>query len=152
MELHTLQPALGSFKCKKRVGRGQGSGKGGTATRGCKGAQSRAGYKRKFGFEGGQQPLQRRLPKYGFQCPNRKLFTPLNLSTLQALAEKYNVSCIDPIFLRKHRIIGKQEKYKILGDGSLTVKLSVTAHRCSASALQTIRHIGGEVVILPIYE
>lgn len=152
MELHTLKPATGSLKNKKRVGRGQGSGKGGTATRGYNGAQSRSGYKRKAGFEGGQQPLQRRVPMHGFKCPTRIEFTPLNLSVLQALAEKHDVSFIDSIFLRKHRVIGKNEKYKILGDGKLSVKLSVIAHRCSVSALQAIQNLGGEVTILSIYE
>ncbi|AXI24509.1 ribosomal protein uL15 [Cardinium endosymbiont of Sogatella furcifera] len=152
MELHTLKPAIGALHRKKRIGRGQGSGKGGTATRGHNGAQSRSGYKRKVGFEGGQQPLQRRIPMYGFKCPSRIEFTPLNLSTLQALADKYQVTCIDPIFLRKHNIIGKRERYKILGDGQLTLKLAVAAHRCSAAALQAIQNLGGAVTILPIYE
>ncbi|ROT47374.1 50S ribosomal protein L15 [Candidatus Cardinium hertigii] len=152
MKLHTLKPAIGSFKQKKRVGRGQGSGKGGTATRGHNGAQSRSGYKRKVGFEGGQQPLKRRIPKYGFKCPSRIAFTPLNLSVLQTLAEKHNVFHLDQVFLRKHRIIGKNEKYKILGEGALTVKLSVAAHRCSAAALQAIRDLGGDVTLLAIYE
>ncbi|TDG95323.1 50S ribosomal protein L15 [Cardinium endosymbiont of Culicoides punctatus] len=152
MELHTLKPAIGSLKNKKRVGRGQGSGKGGTATRGYNGAQSRSGYKRKIGFEGGQQPLQRRLPMYGFKCPSRIEFTPLNLNVLQALAEKHNVSSIDAHFLRQHRVIGKNGKYKILGGGQLNIKLSVAAHRCSASAMQAIQNLGGTVIILPIYE
>lgn len=153
MELHTLKPAIGSLKKnKKRVGRGQGSGKGGTATRGHNGAQSRSGFKRKAGFEGGQQPLQRRIPRYGFKCPSRIEFTPLNLSTLQALAEKYNLSCIDHVCLRKYKVIGKNEQYKILGDGQLTLKLTVAAHRCSVSALRAIQDLGGEVTILAIYE
>ena len=152
MELHTLKPAVGALKDKKRVGRGQGSGKGGTATRGHNGAQSRSGYKRKIGFEGGQQPLQRRIPMYGFKCPSRIEFTPLNLSTLQALAEKHQVASIDHLFLRKHSVIGKHEKYKILGGGPLTLKLSVAAHRCSAAALKAIQDLGGQVTILPIYE
>ncbi|MGI2299630.1 50S ribosomal protein L15 [Candidatus Cardinium hertigii] len=152
MELHTLKPAIGALKRKKRVGRGQGSGKGGTATRGYNGAQSRSGYKRKIGFEGGQQPLQRRIPMYGFKCPTRIQFTPLNLSTLQALAEKHRVSSIDHIFLRKHNVIGKYEKYKILGNGQLNLKLSVAAHRCSATALQAIQNLGGEVTMLSTYE
>ena len=152
MKLHTLTPALGSLKYKKRVGRGQGSGKGGTSTRGHNGAQSRSGYKRKAGFEGGQNPLQRRLPKYGFKCPSRVDFTPLNLSVLQKLAEKYKVSVIDHVFLRKYKVIGKSEKYKILGDGNLTLKLTVSAHRCSSSALQAIQNLGGTVTLLAIYE
>lgn len=152
MQLHTLTPAKGALKDKKRVGRGQGSGKGGTATRGHNGAQSRSGYKRKIGFEGGQQPLQRRIPMYGFKCPNRIEFTPLNLSFLQALADKYQVYTIDHIFLRAHRVIGKNERYKILADGQLTLKLSVAAHRCSAAALQAIQALGGQVTILSIYE
>ncbi|HLP34556.1 MAG TPA: 50S ribosomal protein L15 [Amoebophilaceae bacterium] len=152
MKLHTLKPAIGALSRKKRVGRGQGSGKGGTATRGHNGAQSRSGYKRKAGFEGGQNPLQRRLPAYGFKCPNRIAFTPLNLSVLQALAEKYNVTQIDHHFLRSHRIIGKNEKYKILGGGALKVALQTTAHRCSAAALQAIQNMGGSVTLLTIYE
>lgn len=152
MELHRLKPAKGSSKRVKRVGRGQGSGKGGTATRGHKGDQARSGYKRKVGFEGGQQPLQRRIPKYGFRCPRRVEFTPINLSTLQALAVKYGTVHIDHHFLRSHNVVGKQEKYKILGKGLLATKLSVAAHRCSASALQVIRNLGGEVTILPFYE
>jgi large subunit ribosomal protein L15 len=152
MELHTLKPAIGSLSHKKRVGRGEGSGKGGTAARGYNGAQSRSGYKRKAGFEGGQNPLQRRLPMHGFKCPSRIEFTPLNLSVLQALAEKYNITQIDHVFLRTHRVIGKNEKYKILGDGQLTVKLAVSAHRCSTAALQAIQNLGGSVTILAIYE
>ncbi|MBX9890343.1 MAG: 50S ribosomal protein L15 [Amoebophilaceae bacterium] len=152
MELHTLKPAPGSFKRKKRVGRGQGSGKGGTSTRGHNGAQSRSGYKRKAGFEGGQTPLQRRLPKHGFKSPNRIEFTPLNLSVLQALVDKYHVTHIDHLFLRKNRVIGKRESYKILGGGELTTQISVSAHRCSTAALETIQSLGGSVTILPLYE
>ena len=152
MKLHTLTPAKGSLRNGKRVGRGQGSGRGGTSTRGHNGNQSRSGYKTKAGFEGGQNPLHRRLPKFGFKCPNRIVFTPLNLSDLQYFADKYRVSTIDQFFLRKHRIIGKREKYKILGDGVLSSKLSVSAHRCSASALKAIEGLGGEVVNISIYE
>ena len=152
MKLHTLKPVIGSLSKKKRVGRGQGSGKGGTATRGHNGAQSRSGYKKKAGFEGGQNPLQRRLPRHGFKCPSRIAFTPLNLSDLQALFEKHNVTHIDHGFLKKNRIISKNEKYKILGDGQLTAKLSVSVHRCSRSALATIQNLGGSVTLLAIYE
>lgn len=152
MKLHTLKPAVGALGRKKRLGRGQGSGKGGTATRGHNGAQSRSGYKRKAGFEGGQNPLQRRLPAYGFKCPSRIEFTPLNLSVLQKLAEKYNVTQIDHLFLRAHRVMGKNEKYKILGGGELKVALQVAAHRCSDAALQAIQNAGGSVTLLTIYE
>jgi len=152
MELHRLKPAIRSLNRKKRVGRGQGSGKGGTSTRGHNGAQSRSGYKIKMGFEGGQTPMHRRVPKHGFKSPKKIHFIPLNLSVLQELVDKHQVDKIDPLFLRQHRIIGKYGRYKVLGDGTLTTKISVCAHGCSKSALQAIQELGGSVTILSLYE
>lgn len=145
MELHNLKPAAGSVKNRKRIARGQGSGHGGTATRGHKGAKSRSGYKRKRNFEGGQMPLQMRLPKRGFKNPNREGFVPINLERLQAIAEKYELDTIDPEVLVKNGIVGKNDKIKVLGRGALTTKLSITAHACSSSAKAAIEKQGGSI-------
>jgi large subunit ribosomal protein L15 len=145
MELHNLKPAAGSVKKRKRIARGEGSGHGGTATRGHKGAKSRSGFKRKRNFEGGQMPLQMRLPKRGFKNPNRVAYVPINVERLQAIAEKYQLDTIDPDVLVKNGIVGKEDKIKILGRGELTAKLSVTAHACSASAKEAIEKQGGSV-------
>ena len=145
MELHNLKPAAGSVKNRKRIARGQGSGHGGTATRGHKGAKSRSGFKRKRNFEGGQMPLQMRLPKRGFKNPNRVAYVPINVERLQAIAEKYQLDTIDLEALVKNGIVGKNDKIKILGRGELTAKLSITAHACSASAKEAIEKQGGSV-------
>ena len=148
MQLHTLKPALGAVKDRKRIGRGPGSGKGGTATRGHKGAQSRSGYQRKRGFEGGQLPLQRRLPTYGFKHPNRVAYKPINLEQLQQLAEKEKLAAIDAEVLSKHGLISKHDHYKILGNGALKAKVDVAAYAFSASARTAIEKLGGQATIL----
>jgi large subunit ribosomal protein L15 len=145
MKLNTLTPSEGSTKNRKRIGRGTGSGRGGTSTRGHKGAKSRSGYKSKIGFEGGQMPLQRRVPKFGFKSFNRVEFKPVNLDTLQSLAEQYNLTSIDMESLISHGIASKNDKIKILGGGELTAKLDVTAHKFSASAVEVIEKLGGSV-------
>lgn len=145
MELHNLKPANGSVKNRKRIARGPGSGHGGTATRGHKGAKSRSGNKRKRNFEGGQMPLQMRLPKRGFKSPNREVFVPINLGRLQAIAEKYKVETIDIATLVENGIVGKNDKVKILANGELTKKLTVSAHACSATAKEAIEKVGGSV-------
>jgi len=145
MDLHNLKPAKGSVKNRKRIARGQGSGYGGTSTRGHKGAKSRSGYKIKRNFEGGQMPLQMRLPKRGFNNPNRQAYVPLNLGRLQAIADKYNLDTIDQETLVANGIVRKGDKIKILGSGELTSKLAVSAHACSASAKEAIEKLGGSV-------
>ena len=145
MKLHTLKPADGSTKSRKRIGRGTGSGRGGTSTRGHKGAKSRSGYKSKSGFEGGQMPLQRRVPKFGFKSFNRVEFKPVNLDTLQGLAEQFNLEVIDMEALVAHGIASKNDKIKILGGGELKSKLNVTAHKFSETAVSAIETLGGSV-------
>lgn len=145
MELHNLKPAQGAVRNRKRVGRGQGSGRGATSTRGHKGAGSRSGDSTKVGFEGGQMPLQRRLPKIGFKSPNRIELVPINLERLQEIADKYSVSTITPEFLADKGIIGKGDLYKVLARGELKTRLSVTAHACSATAKAAIEAIGGSI-------
>ncbi len=145
MKLHTLTPADGSTKNRKRIGRGTGSGRGGTSTRGHKGAKSRSGYKSKLGFEGGQMPLQRRVPKFGFNSLNRVEYKPVNLDTLQGLAEQYNLAVVDMEALVSHGIASKNDKIKILGGGELKSKLDVSAHKFSASAVAAIEKVGGSV-------
>ncbi|MFC3417078.1 50S ribosomal protein L15 [Algoriphagus hitonicola] len=145
MKLHTLKPAEGSTKNRKRIGRGQGSGRGGTSTRGHKGAKSRSGYKSKLGFEGGQMPLQRRVPKFGFKSFNRVEFKPVNLDTLQDLASQFNLETVDMDTLVAHGVASKNDKIKILGNGELSSKLSVSAHGFSASAVAAIEKAGGSV-------
>jgi large subunit ribosomal protein L15 len=151
MELHTLKPAKNAIKQHKRLGRGQGSGKGGTATRGHKGAKSRSGYKTKVGFEGGQLPLQRRLPRYGFKNPNRVMYKPINLTTLDALAEKHNLSIIDLDVLRKYGLISKHDLCKVLAKGTLQRKLDIAAHAFSETAINSIKKLGGQVQIIKTY-
>jgi large subunit ribosomal protein L15 len=138
MELYNLKPAKGSVKSSKRIGRGQGSGKGGTSTRGHKGAKSRSGYSKKVGFEGGQMPLQRRLPKYGFKNINRVEYKGINISTLQTLAEKKNLSSIDFQTLVDAGLVSKNDMVKILGKGELKAKLDVKAHAFSKTAVAAI--------------
>ncbi|HNX66973.1 MAG TPA: 50S ribosomal protein L15 [Bacteroidales bacterium] len=148
MDLSNLKPAKGSIKRSKRVGRGQGSGKGGTSTRGHKGAKSRSGYKKKIGFEGGQMPLQRRVPKYGFKNVNRIEYKAINLVTLQTLAEKNNLEVIDRETLVSAGLISKNDLVKILGKGKLERKLEVHAHAFSKSAVEAIEAQKGTVVKL----
>ena len=148
MKLHTLKPAVGSTKKRKRVGRGEGSGKGGTSTRGHKGAKSRSGYKSKIGFEGGQMPLQRRVPKFGFKNPNRVEYKAVNLDTLQELATNKGVSEITPELLADNGLASKKDLIKILGRGKLSAKIKVSAHKFSASALKAVEDAGGEATTL----
>jgi len=145
MKLSNLKPASGSTKSGKRIARGTGSGRGGTSTRGHKGQKSRSGYSRKRNFEGGQMPLQMRLPKVGFKNADRIVYTPMNLATLEAIAEKYGTTDITLDFLIEKGIIKRTAKVKVLGNGNLTKKVTVTAHKCSASAKQTIEETGGTV-------
>ena len=148
MELHNLKPAAGSTKKRKRIARGPGSGHGGTSTRGHKGAKSRSGYSRKRNFEGGQMPLQMRLPKRGFKNINRVAYATLNLDDISNIAEKFNLNAIDMAALTSNRIVKKTELVKILGDGELKSKLDVTAHAFSASAKEAIEKAGGTVNVL----
>jgi large subunit ribosomal protein L15 len=143
MDLSNLKPAKGSVKKVKRIGRGQGSGFGGTSTRGHKGAGSRSGTKRKIGFEGGQMPLVRRLPKFGFTNINRKEYQAINIEALQLLAETKNVTIINPEVLVENGLAHKKDLIKILGNGTLTAKLEVKAHGFSASAIAVIEAAGG---------
>ena len=145
MELNNLKPAKGSTHHDKRVGRGAGSGHGGYSTRGNKGAQSRSGYSRKLGFEGGQMPLQRRLPKFGFTNLKRVEFKPVNLSTLEALAEQKNLTEISVETLIQSGYVSSNDKVKILGNGAVTKSLTVTAHAFSKSAEAAITATGGSV-------
>jgi large subunit ribosomal protein L15 len=150
MDLSNLQPAEGSVQNQgKRVGRGQGSGKGGTATRGHKGAKSRSGYSKKLGFEGGQMPLQRRVPKFGFTNINRKEYQGVNLDTLQQMVDEKKIKdSIDLDTMVALRLTGKNDLVKILGRGELKSKLTVTAHKFTASAKAAIEAAGGEAVTL----
>jgi len=149
MDLSNLKPAEGSTHREKRIGRGEGSGHGGTSTRGHKGAKSRSGYSRKIGFEGGQMPLQRRVPKFGFTNPNRVEFKGINLDTLQKLVDDKRVKDTLGIEeLIKNGLIGKNDKVKILGRGELTAKLNVTAHKFSKTAAAAIEAKGGTVTTL----
>ena len=145
MNLNNLKPAEGSTHYEKRIGRGQGSGHGGTSTRGHKGAQSRSGYSRKLGFEGGQMPLQRRLPKYGFTNLKRVEYKPINLSVLEALAAKNNLAEISVDTLIEGGYVSKNDRVKILGNGSLSKALKVTAHAFSSSAVAAIEAKGGSI-------
>jgi large subunit ribosomal protein L15 len=151
IQLNTLKPAAGSIKQSKRIGRGQGSGKGGTSTKGHKGAKSRSGYKRKLGFEGGQMPLQRRLPISGFKNPNRVAYKPISLEMLQQLADKKQVDVIDANVLIENGLLTKRTKYKVLGGGELKSQLEITAHAFSASATAAIEKLGGKAIILKSY-
>ncbi len=148
MNLSNLKPAEGSTKTKKRIGRGPGSGRGGTSTRGHKGAQSRSGHSSKIGFEGGQMPLQRRVPKFGFKNLNRVEYVGVNLDVLQGLVDKFKLSAIDFDTLTSHGLVGKKDLVKILGRGELTAKVEVKAHAFSTSAQQAIEAAGGSIVKL----
>ena len=151
MDLSNLKPAAGSIKSRKRIGRGPGSGLGGTSTRGHKGAKSRSGYSKKIGFEGGQMPLQRRLPKYGFKNINRIEYKAINLGDIQAVATEKNVDAVDLNVLVAAGMASPKDLIKVLGDvrkGQLTSKLTVSAHAFSNSAKEAIEALGGTIVIL----
>jgi large subunit ribosomal protein L15 len=148
MNLSNLKPAEGSTKNRKRIGRGTGSGRGGTSTRGHKGAGSRSGNKTKIGFEGGQMPLQRRVPKVGFKNPNRVEYVGVNLDVIQALTEKYTLASVDFATLKEHGLVSKNDLVKILGRGELKAKLEVKAHAFTATAQKAIEAAGGTIVKL----
>jgi large subunit ribosomal protein L15 len=148
MQLHNLKPAAGSVKTAKRIGRGSGSGKGGTSTRGHKGAKSRSGYSRKAGFEGGQMPLQRRVPKFGFKNPNKVVFKVLNLDDLQKLSEAHKATTMDVNFFINHGLVSKKNKVKILGRGELSGQLNISAHAFSDTAKQVIEKEGGTISLV----
>ena len=148
MKLENLKPAQGSTHNSKRVGRGQGSGKGGTATRGTKGAQARAGYEHKVGFEGGQMPIQRRLPKFGFKNPTRVEFAPVNVSTIQALSEKYGLKEMDLNTFVEAGLVSSRELVKVLGKGELTAAVTVKADAFSKSAIAKIEAAGGQAIVI----
>jgi large subunit ribosomal protein L15 len=152
MNLHTLKPAAGSTKKRKRIARGTGSGHGGTSTRGHKGAQSRSGYSSKKGFEGGQMPLQRRLPKFGFNNLFRVEYNGINLDTIQALAEKKKLTSVDVKTLVDNGLAGKKDLVKVLGRGELKGKLDITAHAFSATAKAAIEAKGGAAQVLEIHK
>ncbi len=145
MYLSNLKPAKGAVHKKKRIGRGEGSGAGDTATRGHKGAKSRSGYSRKPGFEGGQMPLVRRVPKYGFKNRNRVEYTPINLDTLQNLAENKGIDTFDQQVLIANGLASKNELVKVLGRGKLTAKINITANAFSDAAVKAIEAAGGTV-------
>jgi large subunit ribosomal protein L15 len=145
MELHELKPAKGSLGRDRRRGRGQGSGRGGTSTRGHKGQKARTGYSRNFGFEGGQMPLQRRIPKFGFKNASRKEYKGINISTLQELVDKKGITRVDPESLQAAGLSSKNKLIKILGNGKLTTKIDVRAHAFSESAKNAIESLGGTI-------
>ena len=148
MSLSNLKPAEGSIKHSKRVGRGAGSGKGGTATRGNKGAKSRSGYHQKVGFEGGQMPIYRRLPKFGFKNINRIEYVGINLDTLNNLAEAKNITDFNVDVLKQNGLISGKDRIKILGRGELNATINVTAHAFSAAAKQAIEAKGGVATVI----
>lgn len=149
MELHNLKPAKGAVKNSKRVGRGEGSKKGGTSTRGHKGAKSRSGYSRKIGFEGGQQPLQRRVPKFGFTNPNRIEYNVVNLDILQSLIDSKKIKTkVNKSDLIKNGLVQKNDLVKILGRGELKSKLDVSANAFSISAKNAIEKLGGKITVV----
>ena len=148
MDLSNLKPAEGSTKSRKRIGRGPGSGKGGTSTKGHKGQKSRSGYSKKVGFEGGQMPLQRRLPKFGFKPLNRVEYKAINLETLQVLAETNNLTQINPEVLIEAGLVSRKHLVKILRKGTLSAKLEVSAHAFSKTAEEAITTAGGTAVKL----
>ena len=148
MKLHNLKPAAGSVKSEKRIGRGQGSGYGGTATRGNKGAQARSGYSHKIGFEGGQMPIQRRLPKFGFKNPTRVEYRAVNVSTLQALSEKLGLKEFTPETLIAAGAASKGELVKVLGNGEIKAAIEVKANAFSSSAIAKIEAAGGKATVI----
>ncbi|HEY3387151.1 MAG TPA: 50S ribosomal protein L15 [Saprospiraceae bacterium] len=148
MDLHNLTPAAGSVRDNKRKGRGQGSGRGGTSTKGHKGAKSRSGYKEKRAHEGGQMPLQMRLPKRGFKNPNREAFTAINLDQLQTLTDKHKVNEWTIEALLKYNVISRTDKVKLLGRGALQAKVNLTAHAASETARKAVEAVGGSITIV----
>lgn len=148
MNLSSLKPAAGSVRENKRVGRGTGSGRGGTSTRGHKGAQSRSGYSQKRSFEGGQMPLQRRVPKFGFNNINRVEYKAINLDAIQALVEKVGTTVIDLEALRVNGLVGKKDLVKVLGRGEVSSAVEVHAHGFSSSAIEAIEKAGGKAIKL----
>lgn len=148
MKLNNLKPAKGSVRSSKRVGRGPGSGMGGTSTRGHKGAKSRSGYSKKLGFEGGQMPLQRRIPKFGFNNPSKIIFKPINLDVIAALLEKTSAQVIDKQVLFENGLLGKNDRIKILGRGELNGKVEIKANAFSGSAIKAIEAAGGKATII----
>lgn len=146
MNLHNLKPAEGSTHSRRRIGRGPGSGLGGTSTRGHKGAKARSGYKKKIGFEGGQMPLQRRVPKFGFKNINRVEYKAINLGTVQALAAEKNLETVSIADLVKAGFVSDNQLVKVLGNGQLTSKLNVEANAFSKSAEEAIKALGGNAV------
>ena len=147
MKLENLKPAAGATKNTKRVGRGQGSGKGGTATRGTKGAKARSGYEHKIGFEGGQMPLQRRLPKFGFKNPTRVEYQAVSLASIQAIADAAGVKEIDVNLIKDYGFAAKTDLVKVLANGEVTAALTVTANAFSKTAVAKIEAAGGKAVI-----
>lgn len=143
MELNNLKPAKGAVKASKRIGRGAGSGKGGTSTRGHKGAKSRSGYSKKVGFEGGQMPLQRRVPKFGFKNPNRIEYKAINLDDINKLVEKTNAETITVQDLREAGLVGKKDLVKILAKGTISHKVNIKANAFSKSAVAAIEAANG---------
>ena len=148
MSLHNIKPAAGSTFTKKRIGRGEGSGSAGTAGRGHKGQKSRSGYSKKIGFEGGQMPLQRRVPKFGFTNPNRVEYRAINLDIIQGLIDEKKVTEINLDVLMQNGLAGKHDLVKVLGRGTLTASIKVSAHKFSASASAAIEAAGGSVETL----
>ncbi len=148
MDLSKLKPAKGSVKTRKRIGRGQGSGRGGTSTRGHKGAKSRSGYSKKIGFEGGQMPYIRRVPKFGFKNRNRIEYKAINISIIEKLATDKNLTDINFDTFREFGLVSKNDKVKILGSGELTKKVNVTAHAFSKTAKEAIEKNGGQVTLI----
>lgn len=148
MSLNNLKPAEGSIKRSKRIGRGAGSGKGGTATRGNKGAKARSGYHQKIGFEGGQMPIYRRLPKFGFKNINRVEYVAVNIDMLNALAETKNITDFNVEVFQQNGLVGSKDRIKILGRGELNKAINVTAHAFSASAKQAIEANGGVATVI----
>ena len=148
MNLSNLKPAEGSIKHSKRIGRGAGSGKGGTATRGNKGAKARSGYHQKVGFEGGQMPLYRRVPKFGFKNINRVEYVGINIDTLNAIAEAKNITDFDIEVLKQNGLISGNDRIKILGRGELSKAVNVTAHAFSATAKKAIEDKGGKATVI----
>jgi large subunit ribosomal protein L15 len=148
MDLSNLKPAKGATKSRKRIARGEGSGHGGTATRGHKGAQSRSGYSKKIGYEGGQMPLIRRVPKFGFNSRNRIEYKAINLSVIESLINENNLTEISFDTLREYSLVSKNDKVKILGNGQLTKKITLSAHAFSKSAKAAIENVGGQAIII----
>ena len=146
MHLSNLKPAKGAIKKSRRLGRGQGSGRGGTSTKGHKGAQSRSGARTKIGYEGGQMPIQRRLPKFGFKNINRKEYVPINLNIIQELNEKHKIDKFDKEIFNKYGFVSKKALVKVLGHGELKAKVEVTADAFSETAKSAIEKAGGKAI------